>query len=66
MPLYELAHRRYFRENGKTYHAGQTVELSEEVANEILRNEGPVLKPARQTTQAEPTVVRSKPGRRKK
>ena len=56
-PPYELAARRYFRENGQTLFPSQTIELPEDVASEILRNEGPALKLARMTTQAHPEAV---------
>ena len=43
---YILSRTRYFRENGKTIFPGHEIDLPEDVANEINRNEGPTLKAA--------------------
>ncbi len=59
MPRYELSQTYYFRENGQKLEPGDTVELTEEQADEHNQNNPGLLKLVRQTTQGAPTVVRT-------
>lgn len=46
--------------NFETFHAGDVIELEEDVAENYMHNEPGLLTPARQTTQAHPEVVRTR------
>jgi hypothetical protein len=59
--LYSLSQRFYFRELSRTIPAGQTVELDPEIGEKYMRQWPGLLKPVRQTTQAQPQAVRKKP-----
>lgn len=64
--LYTVSERHYFRENGKTLLAGQTIELTEEQAAEHNKNQPGLLKPERMTTQAEVPAARTEAPKKKR
>ena len=58
MPNYEVGTAKFYPSLGRTAYPGEVIPLDEDVADNYMKNEPGLLKPARQTTQAKPTVVR--------
>jgi hypothetical protein len=66
MQQYVVGKTWYFKEYSRTFNAGEPIELESDVADDYVHNEPGLLAPARQTTQARPTVVRSEKAATKK
>ncbi len=61
MPKYDVGQARFFPLLGRKAYPGETIELPEDVAAEVMQSDPGILKPQRRTTQRSPEVVRSEP-----
>jgi len=61
MNQYEVGQARFYPSLGRWAYPGEIITLDEAEANNLMQNEPGLLKPAKQTTQAVPSVARQAP-----
>ncbi len=58
MPQYEVGQARFYPSLGRWAYPGEVIPLDEAEAENLMHNEPGLLKKAKETTQASPSIVR--------